>query len=50
MELLDYFCNNKAHNLSQVYFTFYNIINQNGVTVDKMMYIVGGYREHDRDG
>lgn len=49
-ELLDYFCNNKAHNLSQVYFTFYNIINQNGVTVDKIVDIMGGYRERDRDG
>ena len=47
-ELLDNFHNKKAHNLSQVYFSFYNNINQNGETLDKMMDIVGGYREHDK--
>lgn len=38
------------YNLAQFYFTFYNIINKNGVMVTKMIDIVGGDREQDRDG
>lgn len=49
-ELLDYFHNNKMYNLTHFYFTFYNIINKNGVIVPKMIDIVGGDRGQNRDG